>query len=794
LGRNYGGIQTMTPKLIIGILVAVSASAVTLDSHGGRTDINCVGGVTGSPYTELIGAKWYICNAEGHPMWGLGAYSSGYVVTTPKYGSDQTAALVASRIATIQRLKSWGFNLLPPYSDIYMWPSATGMSGNKISYLPIFRPGLYGMDKNAVAGTLDDAIKDLSNGQGPNFTSGNYNGMVDWADITRQTSALHYMLAVDTNDFATILNGKLSLDYLVGIAIEDSDQTWAFWGAGENDPFDTRPTDKGSAHGGYFTAIMSPIQQAEGNHWHLLYTDHEVKTKTNWETYLQNKYTTIAALNTAWGTGGAYTTFGSTATTVSGEALATTDGTTSSFTHTLSHAGTLSPDSIQIYKDGTMIGGDCFHPNRGDVCNPTIGIDSGGIWGPTASGGKVTYSTKSVTVAFTGLWVTENAITCVAGGTPNCTISVADYDDATFGAVIGDKITVADHLRTGTACCNLTSETITAKSIDVGGSFTYTTTNSAGVVGSETWAGGGDGKTAKLLTPTTGHALTVSYQVNGWAAGGTGLMDEDGRSAHTWLGTDPYALSNANATFAADCRAWLGALATTYFGAIQGQIATDFTAAGAVVPMYIGPDSFGTWATPPRKEVLQGAAPYLGMAIMGGSAGYSFTQPELDFVTTWLGKPFVSATFLHSQADSPYVTNSMDNDYTTQPLRGAAFYDLMQGFVSAVSNGVDPYLGNLWWAYADNTDLSTNWGMVSVKDNAYDGHESDTAAVACSAPLNTGCSGTQCIGAAYPCGGEAGNYGDVITSVKAANALWLAGGSSPLPLLKCGLCRGLLVQ
>jgi hypothetical protein len=652
----------------------LTIQVTNINQYGGDIALHCPAGATGAFYTALIGAQWYICDPLGNGMWGLGAYLSGPQGNiTAKYLTS-----AAANLATAQRLKSWGFNILPPYVSGDMFPSATGMSSAKMGYMPIFRPGAYGMQKNAVAGPLDDGIKDLSNGTGSYFTDVNYNGIVDWADTTRQTSALHYMLAVNPNDFATILLNKLSLDYILGIAVEDSDQTWAFWGGGEGDPFETQPSGRGSAHGGYIAALMSPIQQAEGDHWKLLYTDHEVKTKTNWQTYLQTKYNNIAALNTAWSTGGAYTTFGSTATPVSGESFATTDGTNAAFTHTLSHAGTLSPNTVQIYLDGTMVAGDCFHPGHGGPCNnldPSTYPNKiwGGLYGPTMSTGTglVNYSTKAVTVVF-------NAV------------------------------------------------------------------------------------------PGSGHAITVSYQVNGWDAGGTGLMDEDGRPTHTWLGTDPYALTNANANFAADCRAWLGQLATTYFSAIQGQIAADFTSVGAAVPMYLGPDTFGTWSTPPRKEVLQAAGPYIGMAIMGASPG--FTQSELDFVTQYFGKPFLTATFLHANADSPYASNIAPGDYATQQLRGAAYIASIQGSsLAARSNGVNPNVGNVWWSYPDGDctgSTCTNWGLVTLKDNAYDGHEAAMGSVTCSSPTN-----------AYTCGGESGNYGNLISSITIANGLWLLIGN-----------------
>ncbi len=69
------------------------------------------------------------------------------------------------------------------------------------------------------------------------------------------------------------------------------------------------------------------------------------------------------------------------------------------------------------------------------------------------------------------------------------------------------------------------------------------------------------------------------------------------------------------------------------------------------------------------------------------------------------------------------------------------------------------------------TGEQLNWGLVTHLDNAYDGHEPSAGSVPCSAPL-----------AAYTCGGESvpasgggtPPFGDLITPVKTANALWLS--------------------
>jgi hypothetical protein len=404
-----------------------------------------------------------------------------------------------------------------------------------------------------------------------------------------------------------------------------------------------------------------------------------------------------------------------------------------------------------------MIAGDCFHPNWGDACNPQTGTVWGALYGPTDSGGTINYGAKTATVSYSGIFIYLNSLTCTTANGGSCTGTDADYDDPSVGVSVGDSIAVRY-----SPCCSTGAEKVTSKSADVGGLYTYTWTNTANKSGSESWAGGARDQFAKVTVPAAGHALTVSYQVNGWDAGGTGLMDEDGRPSHSWLGTDPNALTNANPNTAADLRAFLYQLAHNYFSNMQAGVRAAFQSAGLAPAMYLGPDSLGTWTSTPRKEVLQAASDTIDLAIWGGAAGYTLTQPMLDFIAQWYGRPFLDGIFIHADADSPFAANPLDFDYKTQAARGAAFYSSMRSMLSATTtSGVNPRVGFGWWQYGDNSAEQTNWGLVTLKDNAYDGHEAVTATVPCSSPINS-----------YPCGGEAGNYGDVISSVMAANALW----------------------
>ena len=642
-----------------------------IDQYGGNSLIHCSAGAAPRFYTAQIGSRWWLCNPLGNAMWGQGVYAVGPQGSLAKYGGSGAAA----GTATVNRLNAWGFNFVDAYSTDAVQP---WNAFNPIPTIEIVRPcgyGMYASGESAVVGSLGQNIKDLAHLGSPYYTNLNPNGMCDWGDLTRIGQALNYTLTkTTTGGIATAIQGlpatAASLGYVIGIAVEDSDQTWAYFGSVENDPFDTQPSGMGAAYGGFITAVISPYEQADANanRQALFNTDQVVYTKKAWHDFLVAKYGTIGALNTAWGS--TYTTFGTTASAVTGEAFGTTNGSSASFTHTLATPGTVSPNTIQIYVDGTEVAGDCFHPNFYDACNPGVAWPApdliwGGIYGPTMGLGTVNYSTKAVTVVFNSV-------------------------------------------------------------------------------------------------PTSGHVITVTYQVNGWDAGGTGLMDEDGRPAHTWIGTDPFLMSNANENTAADMHAGMKSLDYNYFAATKSGVTAAFVNAGVAAPMYVGPDTLGTWTSTPPAEVLQAASTTVDIASFGGAEGYTLTQSMLNFIALNYGRPILGGTFMEANPDSPFSANHMSAAYATQALRGAAYISVVQSLLSSTSSsGVNPYVGFAWWQYGDNAGEQTNWGLVTLLDNAYDGHETVTGSVPCSPPES-----------AYTCGGEAGNYGNVISSVIIANGLW----------------------
>ncbi len=128
------------------------------------------------------------------------------------------------------------------------------------------------------------------------------------------------------------------------------------------------------------------------------------------------------------------------------------------------------------------------------------------------------------------------------------------------------------------------------------------------------------------------------------------------------------------------------------------------------------------------------------------------------------------------------VTASSDSADSGQPLvygvpdhpphsTAATFYtNDTTNFTGAAGTNSDRYvLGWNWWELLDHAGEGPGEGLVSDKDNAYDGAESVIASVTCSPPLD---GVTQIDGLTfgpYTCGGEAGNWGNFIGTIRAIN-------------------------
>lgn len=261
-----------------------------------------------------------------------------------------------------------------------------------------------------------------------------------------------------------------------------------------------------------------------------------------------------------------------------------------------------------------------------------------------------------------------------------------------------------------------------------------------------------------LLNLAWGSAYTTFGSNGGWGSG-DGLLDEDG-ATHSWVPRDFTRLSDATPNVQRDLDDFLLFFAQQYFSTIRGVLQTE-----APGVMYLGPSNIGSWGAPARRQILQAASQYVDVIhispIPTQCVSCTDDQARIDFVAQWGGdKPWVNWETITAQNDSymspfPIPATSVP-DAGTQAMRGQRYQTMIQQLMDAKdSSGIHHTVGFKWWQYYDGRGQQANWGLVTLRDNAYDG----TSAII--AP------GVDAWG--YSTGGEQANYGDFISSVTAAN-------------------------
>jgi len=262
--------------------------------------------------------------------------------------------------------------------------------------------------------------------------------------------------------------------------------------------------------------------------------------------------------------------------------------------------------------------------------------------------------------------------------------------------------------------------------------------------------------TVEALNAAWGASYTTFGSDGGWP-NGKGLLDENGRSSHRWLGSGDALLSTngqgANAQMVRDLDEFLYRMARQYFS-------TEREALRAVAPeaLFFGPTTVGGWWAPARAPIYRAARESLD--VIGITTDGS--QEQLDFITQAAGDiPLMAWEGVVANADSSQWRHAKQPEQArwlldTQAARAAHYRrDVEWLFNSRAGNGVHPFIGHLWWAWTDSLPEERNWGVVSLMDNAYDGYEAGK---------------TQGIDAwGFRTGGEERNYGDFLGPVRAEN-------------------------
>jgi len=261
--------------------------------------------------------------------------------------------------------------------------------------------------------------------------------------------------------------------------------------------------------------------------------------------------------------------------------------------------------------------------------------------------------------------------------------------------------------------------------------------------------------TIGVLNAAWGSTYTTFDNDGGWP-NGKGLLDENGRLEHRWLGTGNPELSasaHANPEMVSDLDEFLYQIARQFFS-------VERAAYKKAIPnaLFFGPSSVGAWWSPARAPILRAAAEALDIL----SVSSDCSREQLDFVTGVTGDiPFVTGIGSMANPDSSQWRHGRAEEKATwaakdQPSRGRRYRDNAESlFVYRSAVGTNPATGILWWAWTDSVPEERNWGLVSLMDNAYDGWEDGIA------------QGTDAWG--FPTGGEEKNYGDFLGPVRQEN-------------------------
>jgi O-antigen ligase len=289
--------------------------------HNKPTSFDRYGGVqieVAKPFHHFrvlkVGDRWCFVTPDGDAFWMFGVWNITQDAhhfpnsNSPSYDDRVTAKYGDTNLKwgpqQVRRLKNWGFNTIGPYSVSWVsptqfdsrWPG-DGTQPVKLPTVLMSNLSYYALLNSQNFGTRP--VKDLIAGVKPNilgYYGGTFPDVFDPAFDAYLAGALHkdpyFVKAKDS-------------PWVIGYMSGDTDNMWGF-GAGPD--FATTPAGHSSDHLGVIALLTAP-SQTNNSKLNIDYSDAQVYTKMALINFLQRKYRTIEALNSAWSSG--YTTFGS---------------------------------------------------------------------------------------------------------------------------------------------------------------------------------------------------------------------------------------------------------------------------------------------------------------------------------------------------------------------------------------------------------------------------------------------------------------------------------------------------
>jgi len=306
----FCSIKTCKPRIVRNLfcllvgLAAISATSpaqtcTASDQYGG---LLCMSSPNSAGFFRLgkVGSRSVLVTPESHAMFMLSVYSIGPMdggqpystALATKYGKS-FQAVMAQQAA--RRLKTWGFNSIGEYSSAYTLPVLMHGHSNP-EKMPFLR-----MVNFSGTAIRDGIVKNLFAGLDPEAYKGWRGKLADvfdpaWVPWTlsraQQSAAMGAPL--------TSPDALPNTPWMIGISTDDGDNVYGIRRA-EN------------TNAAWAVAATAPRQGAGGKPDNPTeYSDTTLYTKLALMKMLQSKYSTLAALNAAWGS--TYTTWGSSGT------------------------------------------------------------------------------------------------------------------------------------------------------------------------------------------------------------------------------------------------------------------------------------------------------------------------------------------------------------------------------------------------------------------------------------------------------------------------------------------------
>jgi hypothetical protein len=243
---------------------------------------------------------------------------------------------------------------------------------------------------------------------------------------------------------------------------------------------------------------------------------------------------------------------------------------------------------------------------------------------------------------------------------------------------------------------------------------------------------------------------------------GTGFLDEGGQ--HTWVASRRPAPTGDWNTLDAMTPAAKKDMDDFLEAFTEKLASVSVNAIRAKDPHHLvfSPDTMNQWGFVSRAPVLRAAAKWFDVLHVGYQEGPVFPDERLAAPSATYditGKPMMYWIGFTANKDSsmsafgdPYGVDHAPS----QATRGEKYKSYISHLFNARGSNGDYFsLGVDFWGWEDQGNEKANWGLVSPKDNAYDGIESRIDV----AKDRWG----------YPTGGETVDYGDFLGAVRAAN-------------------------